>query len=83
MKTRIYQTENNPIFINYDSWATKQLQYNYDDRRAILLWKAERLARLVPAHIHFSTALSAISFFWKGELSKYKVYTVQRIKSSI
>jgi len=57
MKTRIYQTENNPIFINYDSWATKQLQYNYDDRRAILLWKAERLARLVPAHIHFSTAL--------------------------
>ncbi|MBA7693566.1 hypothetical protein ES703_102152 [subsurface metagenome] len=40
---------------NYDSWATKQLYNNYGERKAILLWKAEQLARLVPAHVHFST----------------------------
>lgn len=42
---------------NYDSWAAKQLQNNYGERKATLLWKAEQLARLIPAHTHFSTAL--------------------------
>jgi len=57
MKLNKYQAEQNSTFCGYNSWATKQLQNNYDDRKAILLWKAERLARLVPPHIHFSTAL--------------------------
>lgn len=57
MKLNKYQAERNSIFCGYDSWATKQLQNNYDERRLILLLKAEQLASLVPAHIHFATAL--------------------------
>lgn len=57
MGRKKYQVGQNSGFFDYDSWATKQLQGNYNERKAILLWKAEQLARLIPAHIHFSTAL--------------------------
>lgn len=45
------------MFCDYDSWAITQLQNDYDGRRSLLEWKAERLSDLVPDHIHFTNAL--------------------------
>jgi len=52
-----YRIEQNSVCFDYNSWANKQFKNDYDWRRTLLVWKAERLASLVPTGIHFPSAL--------------------------